>query len=69
MTPTATLSGQPPELPQVAEVEVGKYPPLSAEARAMAEWYAGDEFARQLLATFEQARLAAIASNPPSPTK
>lgn len=69
MTPTSALPELPVNLAPPAEGAVGNYPPLSAEARALAEWYASDEFARQLLATFEKARLAAIASNPPSSTK
>ena len=65
MAPTAALPELPVDLTPPREGEVGQNPPLSAEARTLAEWYASDEFARQLLATFEQARLAVIASNPP----
>jgi hypothetical protein len=69
MTPTAALPELPADSAPLSEGVVGQYPPLSDEARAAAEWYASDEFARQLLAAFERARLAAIASNPPSPTQ
>jgi hypothetical protein len=69
MTPTTALPVLPAGTPPLAETGPEQYPPLSDEARAAAEWYASDEFACQLLAVFEQARLAAIASNPPSPTK
>lgn len=68
MTPTAALPELSADIPPPTTGQAGQYPPLSEEARSLAEWYASDEFARQLLAGFEQARLAAIASNPPSPT-
>jgi hypothetical protein len=38
---------------------------MSDEARALAEWYASEEFDRRLLEVFNKARNAAIASNPP----
>ena len=37
--------------------------PSSDELRTVANWYASEEFTRLLLAAFEQARLAAIASH------
>ncbi len=69
MTPTAALPELPADSAPLTEGVLGHPPPLSDEARAAAEWYASDEFARQLLAAFEQARLTAIASNPPRPTR
>lgn len=69
MNPTTLLPELPAETPPFRGSEMDRFPPLSAEARAAAEWYASDEFARRLLAAFEQARQAAIASNPPTPVQ